>query len=84
MQIKASEFNELNMREKKKRNDSGDICSDTIVKSPVHTNPDIFKSAFIHIFSHESTLRLVFRPHMKPMNPLTETLGYDGKARGKD
>ena len=52
MQIKASEFTELIMREmkrKKKRNDSGDICSDTIVK-PVHTNPDIFKSAFMYIF----------------------------------
>ena len=81
MQIKASEFYRIKYERKKKRNNSGDICSDTIVKSPVHTNPDIFKSAFIYIFLQESTLRLVFRPHMKPMNPLTETLGYYGKAR---
>ena len=40
----------MKKKQKQKRNDSGDICSDTIVKSPVHTNPDIFKSTFIYIF----------------------------------
>ena len=34
-----------------------------------------FYGAFISIFSHESAFRLVFRPHTKPVNPLTETLG---------
>ena len=76
MQIKASEFTELIMKElKKKKKKPKLFCSylhiDTIVKSPFHTNPDIFKSAFIYV----SVFRLVFRSHTKPGNPLTETLG---------
>ena len=56
MQIKASEFTELIMKELKKKKTKIKttwFCSylyiDTIVKSPVHTNPDIFKSAFIYV-----------------------------------
>ena len=58
-----------------------------------HKSRYFWNLIYIH-FSHESAVRLVFRPRPKPVNPLTETLGWfsnrtgtsvdDGKARGKD
>ena len=80
MQIKASEFTELNMKEmkKKKKNEM------TLVvfvdwhhrEKPRPQKSGYFCGAFISIFSHESVFRLVFRPHTKPVNPLTETLAF--------
>ena len=58
-----------------------------------HKSGYFWNHIYIH-FSQESAFRLVFRPRAKPVNPLTETLGWfsnrtgtsvdDGKARGKD
>ena len=92
MQIKASEYER---NEKTKRNDSGYICRLTLSWKAPSTQIRIFLKAHLYIyFSHESALRLVFRSHTKPVNPLTETLGWfsnrtgtsveDGKERGKD
>ena len=99
MQIKASEFTELNVKEMKKKKKNEMILVVSVdwhyrEKPRRHKSRRIFYGAFISIFSHESAFCLVFRPHTKPVNPLTETLGWfynrtgasvdDGKARGKD
>ena len=79
----------------KKWNDSGYICRLTLSWKAPSTQIRIFLKAYLYIyFSHVSAFRLVFRSHTKPVNPLTETLGWfnnrtgtsveDGKARGKD
>ena len=95
MQIKASEFTELNMNELKKNEMIVVVFVDWHYREKLRPHKSgYFYGAFISIFSHESAFRLVFRPHTKPVNPLTETLGWfcnrtrasvdDGKARGKD
>ena len=48
----------------KKKNDSGHICSDTLVKSPIYTNPDIFKSAFRYIF-HMNRPSVLYSVHAR-------------------
>ena len=94
MQIKASEY-ERNEKKKKKNEMILVVFVDWHYREKPHPHKSgYFYGAFISIFSHESAFRLVFRPHTKPVNPLTETLGWfcnrtgasvdDGKARGKD
>ena len=78
----------------KKWNDSGRIFRLTLSWKAPSIQIRIFLKAHLDIFSHESAFRLVFRLRTKPVNPLTETLGWfsnrtgtsvdDGKARGKD
>ena len=67
MQIKASEFTALNMKEMKKKKKN-----EMILVWHYREKPRPHKSGY---FSHESAFRLVFRAHKKPVNPLTETLG---------
>ena len=85
MQIKASEFTELNMKEMKKKNNNKKKTEMILVvsvdwhyreKPRRHKPAGYFYGAFISIFSHEWAFRLVFRSHTTPVNPLTETLGW--------
>ena len=80
MQIKASEFTELNLKEMKTWNDSGHICRLTLSWKAPSTK---IRSGYFWN-----------RPRAKPVYPLAEALGWfsnrtgtsvdDGKARGKD
>ena len=94
MQIKASEFAELNIKEMKNEMSLIIFVNWYYREKPrLHKSGYFWNCIYIH-FSHESAFRLVFRPRAKPVNPHTETLGWftnrtrtsidDGKARGKD
>ena len=82
MQIKAFEFTESNMKEMKKKNKKKNEMTLVVFvdwhqrEKPRPQKSGYFYGAFISIFSHESAFRLVFRPHTKPVNPLTETLAF--------
>ena len=67
----------------KKWNDSGRFCKLTLSWKAPSTQIRIFLKAHFYIyFSHESAFRLVFRPRAKPVNPVTETLGWFSNRTG--
>ena len=93
MQIKASEFTELNMKEMKKWNDSGHICKLTLSWKAPSAQIRIFLKAYFCIFFTWIGLPSGIPSTHETSESFTETGWFsnrtgtsvdDGKARGKD